>query len=60
MNQKILGQFLVGAEVSVFTCVQNGCVDYSASYPSGTGCSFSSSKAARVLSWPLVSIQCWT
>jgi len=60
MNKKIWVQFLVGAEVSVFTCVQNKCVDYSASYPLGTRCSFPSSKAARVWSWPLVSIQCWT
>ena len=32
MNHKIWSQFLVGAQVSVFTCVQNGCADYSASY----------------------------
>jgi hypothetical protein len=37
MSQKIWVQFLAGAEVSVFTCV-----DYSASYPRGTRCSFPS------------------
>jgi hypothetical protein len=39
-------------------CVQNGSGAHPASYPTGTGGSFPGSKATKVWSWPLTSIQC--
>jgi len=36
-------------------CVQNGSGAHSASYPMGTGGSFTGSKAVEAWSWPLTS-----
>jgi hypothetical protein len=46
-------------EWKVFKCSQTGSGAYRASYPMGTGGSFSGSKATGARSWPLTSIQCW-